>query len=81
MDAETFDATEAAARLGLTPRTVLAMARRREIGHVRVGRFIRFTDRQVADYIAIRSVGVGLARTPRSQAAHRRAAAKSSGAR
>lgn len=72
MSAETFDAAEAGRRLGLTARTVLDMARRRDIGHVKVGRRVRFTEAIVAEYIATRTVGVGLARTARSQAAHRR---------
>lgn len=73
MDADTFDATEAGKRLGITGRTVLDMARRREIAHVKVGRRVRFTDQNIADYIAARTVGVGMVRTARSQAAHRRA--------
>ena len=72
MSTETFDASEAGRRLGLTGRTVLDMARHREIAHVKIGRRIRFTEQHIADYLAAHTVGVGMVRTARSQAAHRR---------
>lgn len=68
MTARTLDATEVAERLGLKDRgTVLRMAARREIAHVRVGRRVRFTEKAVADYLAANEVPVGMVRTALSQ--------------
>ena len=48
-----LSAEQAASRLGLArPRTVLEMARRGELGHVRVGRLVRFREEDLAAYVA-----------------------------
>lgn len=68
----TLDAEQAGARFGLTGRTMLEKARRREIGHVRIGRRVRFTEQNLADFLAANAVGVGMVRSERSRAAARR---------
>lgn len=74
MPVQTFDAEWVADRLGVTADTVRTMARRKDISHVRVGRRIRFTEQNVEDYIAAHTIRVGMARTARSQAAHKKVA-------
>jgi excisionase family DNA binding protein len=69
---ETHDAAWMATQLGLTAQTIKRMAGRREIPHVRVGRRIRFTEQNLADYIAARTVRPDMRRTERSQQAHHR---------
>ena len=72
MGPQTFDATWAGERLGLSASTVLDMARRKDLPHVKVGRRVRFTEQNIEDYIAAHTIGAGMVRTGRSQAAHRR---------
>ncbi|HTJ68581.1 MAG TPA: helix-turn-helix domain-containing protein [Actinospica sp.] len=43
---------EAAKLLGMSERTVQLKAQRRQIGHVRDGRLIKFRARHIAEYIA-----------------------------
>lgn len=69
-----MDAQEAGAALGYTARTMLELARRGDIGHVRLGRRVRFTRQDIEDYIEAHRVGAGMVRSARSRAAHRRRA-------
>ena len=70
MGPQTFDAEWAGKRLGLSASTVLDMARRKDLPHVKVGRRVRFTEQNIEDYIAAHTVRAGMVRTPRSRAAH-----------
>jgi excisionase family DNA binding protein len=49
---EGHDLKWAAARLGLSPHTVRALARRRELSHVRIGRRLVFYEGDLAAYVA-----------------------------
>ena len=72
MALQTFDAEWAGERLGLSATTILDMARRKNLPHVKVGRRVRFTEQNIEDYIAAHTVRAGMVRTERSQAAHRK---------
>lgn len=43
-------ASDVAERLGCSPETVLRLARQRRISHLRVGRFVRFSEQDVAEF-------------------------------
>ena len=55
--AELLDAEAVATRLGVSVRQVQALASRRQIAHVRVGRLLRFTPEGVAAFIEANTVG------------------------
>lgn len=66
----TYDAKWAAEQLGLSPATVLRKAREKDIPHIRVGSRIRFTEANIADYIAAHTVGSAMVRSKRSRDYH-----------
>lgn len=56
MSAALLTAAEAAPLLGVTEARIRKMAQRREIGHRKDGRFLRFTQADLDDYVASTAV-------------------------
>lgn len=70
----TRDVDWMAEQLGLRPDTIRRMVRRGDLPHVKVGRRVRFTDDNLAEYLAAHTRHAGMRRTVKSQQAHRRTA-------
>lgn len=51
-----YSSAEVASRLGITPRHLGDLRRRGEIEYVQVGRLVKFSEEQVADFISANTV-------------------------
>lgn len=67
----TLSPREVAEIVGVSYETILAWARDKEIAHVKIGRRVRFTEKNVTDFITANTVSTSMGRTDRSRAAHK----------